>query len=403
MKLVTLKYRLSCILASVSIIGTICNAFAIEPPDDNKDLIKKVINKPHVISDSACTLLSHNGEPQYPLLTTLDGIVITENNTPKKIDAEKLSETDVIGLIDAIFDADTVSNSLISKVNSNAEDIIRNKLDVYIPDPFDFTCMDVNNTAYPADGFYGTWNPDSPHPYSSKLFKTDTNHNTKIQLTDSLWNCNYHHPILLDYPVTSGFGKRNGKKHEGTDIDLEVKDPVHAAFSGMVRYAKMHKSYGRLVIIRHYNGLETYYAHLHALNVHSGDIVEAGDIIGLGGSSGRSTGSHLHFEVRYKGIAINANHIISFGRKKLRTDKIVLNKRSWGYTAKKYIEDQPLFNNTELVAQKSKEVHVHTIQSGDYLAKIAKLYGTTIESICTLNNISKKSFLRIGKKLKIVI
>ena len=100
--------------------------------------------------------------------------------------------------------------------------------------------------------------------------------------------------------VTSEFGHRWGRHHNGMDLDLETGDGVKAVFEGKVRYAQYHASYGYLIVIRHYNGLETYYAHLSSILVHANDKIKAGQLIGLGGNTGRSYGSHLHFEVRYK-------------------------------------------------------------------------------------------------------
>ena len=103
--------------------------------------------------------------------------------------------------------------------------------------------------------------------------------------------------------VRSKFGYRHGRRHQGVDLPYPTGTPVPAAFSGKVRISDYVGGYGNLVVIRHASGLETFYAHLSKRNVNSGDWVSAGDIIGLGGSTGRSTGPHLHFETRYRGAA----------------------------------------------------------------------------------------------------
>ena len=138
--------------------------------------------------------------------------------------------------------------------------------------------------------------------------KTDT---TEIILADGN-TYQFCPPIVGE--VTSKFGMRKYRYHYGTDIDLNTGDTVHCAFDGMVRIAKHSDSYGYVVVVRHLNGLETLYAHLSKILVDDDQILRAGDVIGLGGNTGRSYGSHLHFEVRYLGAPINPQDIINFNQ-----------------------------------------------------------------------------------------
>ena len=110
----------------------------------------------------------------------------------------------------------------------------------------------------------------------------------------------------------SKFGYRHGRRHQGVDLPLKTGTPVVAAFDGRVRMSEYHSGYGNLIIIRHENGLETFYAHLSKREVEVGDWVRAGDQIGLGGSTCRSTGPHLHFETRYKGFAFDPEWIADY-------------------------------------------------------------------------------------------
>ena len=113
--------------------------------------------------------------------------------------------------------------------------------------------------------------------------------------------------------ITSNFGARWGRQHKGLDIKVYVGDTIRAAFSGKVRIVKYEpRGYGKYVVIRHYNGLETYYGHMSAWLVSENDEVRAGDPIGLGGNTGRSTGSHLHFETRICGVALNPALMFDF-------------------------------------------------------------------------------------------
>lgn len=121
--------------------------------------------------------------------------------------------------------------------------------------------------------------------------------------------------------LSSGYKWRWGRQHHGVDLGLRTGDPIFAAWDGVVRYAKWNKAgYGNCVIIRHRNGLETLYAHLSKISVSPNQYVNSGDVIGLGGSTGRSYGPHLHFEIRYKDFSINPELIIDYNTQTLRAD-----------------------------------------------------------------------------------
>ncbi len=105
--------------------------------------------------------------------------------------------------------------------------------------------------------------------------------------------------------LSSPFGPRWGRFHYGVDLANATGTNVVAADGGVVTRAGMAGSYGNLIIIDHQNGTSTRYAHLSAFNVKAGDVVQKGQSIGKIGSTGRSTGPHLHFEVRVGGVAKN--------------------------------------------------------------------------------------------------
>lgn len=183
--------------------------------------------------------------------------------------------------------------------------------------------------------------------------------------------------------VTSNFGWRSGRMHKGIDINLNKGDVIIAAFDGMVRFAQSKGGFGNVVIVRHYNGLETVYAHLSKIKVKTGQILKAGDILGLGGSTGRSSGPHLHFEVRFKGHAINPASIISFSENQLHNDSIIIKKSKYGICA--------FPSNATL----------HTIERGDSWFDIAKRYGLSLKDLCSLNGTEKRYYLKIGEKLRV--
>lgn len=229
----------------------------------------------------------------------------------------------------------------------------------------------------PAYHVYGDWDTESIHPYKFDLTKKkDT---TVIRLED-YYTCSYEHPILGE--ITSDFGPRRSRYHYGIDVKLATGDPVKCAFSGKVRIAKYSRSYGNTVVVRHHNGLETLYAHLSEINVKPGDEVLIGDTLGLGGSTGRSTGPHLHFEVRYKGEPINPGVLIDFECGKLKSDELPISAELFAYL---------------------KEIRMakyHTVRSGDTLGHIARRYGTSVSRLCKLNRMRSTSILRIGQRIR---
>lgn len=223
---------------------------------------------------------------------------------------------------------------------------------------------------------------------------------TAIRLVDSLES--YHYPYIGR--ITSRYGPRRGRAHQGLDIGLKTGDPIYATFNGKVRLSKAAGDYGNLVIIRHNNGLETYYAHLSQRDVEVGDWVVAGQQIGLGGSTGRSTGPHLHYEVRYKGQSFDPERLIDFSNGNLRRDELLLKRRHFSIYSK-YEQD---FGDEEEVAKQEEAerkaaaaVQYHTVRSGDTLGAIARKYGTSVSRICQLSGIKSTSILRIGQKLRV--
>jgi len=129
--------------------------------------------------------------------------------------------------------------------------------------------------------------------------------------------------------IISEFGVRGGRRHVGIDIKLERGDRVYAAFDGMVRMARNYGDYGNVVVIRHYNGLETLYSHLNSISVRVNQRVNAGDLIGRGGRTGNATTEHLHFETRFMGEPFNPRLIIDFERCELISRIVTLSENSF--------------------------------------------------------------------------
>lgn len=173
------------------------------------------------------------------------------------------------------------------------------------------------------------WNETQTNPYG--IEQKDLPDQWSIWLVDSLDQ--YHCPYQGKVYHRGKFGVRRGRRHQGVDIPLKSGEPVYAAFTGKVRMSKYFGAYGNMVIIRHENGIETCYAHLSKRLVGQDQWVNAGDVIGYGGSTGRSTGPHLHFETRYKGYAFDPQWLIDFKSGLLRHRLFVLKKK---YVAKRH-------------------------------------------------------------------
>lgn len=218
----------------------------------------------------------------------------------------------------------------------------------------------------------------------------------------------------------SKFGYRHGRRHQGIDLPYPTGTPVYAAFDGKVRISDWVGGYGNLIVIRHPNGLETFYGHLSRRDVQPGDWVNAGDVIALGGSTGRSTGPHLHFETRYRGAAFDPSWIIDFETGTLRHRMLKI--REWYFNpSSRYVQsvddEDEIYRSEEedrlLAAEQEKKaaaekaaaeaaaIRYHTIRSGDTLSGIAKKYHTSVKTLCRLNGITTTTTLQIGRRLRV--
>lgn len=243
------------------------------------------------------------------------------------------------------------------------------------------------------------WDTSKIHVYNTEL--KDLPMSMIIDLVDTLKS--YHYPIKGR--VTSKYGPRRRRVHQGTDIDLETGDPVYATFDGRVRHTTyIARGYGNLIILRHDNGLETFYAHLSEINVKPGDWVTAGQVIGKGGNTGRSTGSHLHYEIRYKGHSFDPERLIDFTSGVLRRETFLL-KRTYFSPYSRFTQDfdEEVQSDEEdkRIAKEAAAIKYHIVKSGDTLGRIAINNHTTVTKLCQLNGIKKTSTLRIGQRIRV--
>jgi len=238
---------------------------------------------------------------------------------------------------------------------------------------------DINDSLkfIPAFDTYCHWDTRNIHSYDYDATKMTDTVNMVLRYED----CDFAHPFLGR--ITSEFGERGARYHYGIDVKLYKGQPVQVAFEGVVRIAQYSSTYGNVVVVRHNNGLETLYAHLSARKVRPGDHVEAGHVIGLGGNTGRSTGSHLHFECRYKGEPINPSDLINWETGELLVDQLALSAEHFEY----------------LKEARSKKYY--RIRSGDTLSGIARKNGTSTRTLCRLNGISANATIYAGRSLRV--
>ena len=251
--------------------------------------------------------------------------------------------------------------------------------------------------------FTENWNTTVTHVYYG-ITADNLPESTAIQLIDSLTG---HHYPYKGY-MSSKYGPRRGRSHQGVDLPLKTGDSVYAAFDGVVRYSAFSSSgYGNLVIVRHDNGLETYYAHLSERLVEPNDRVVAGQQIGKGGSTGRSSGPHLHFETRYKGQSFDPERLFDFKTGELRNSEILLKRRHFSIHSKfeqdfneeEEVAKQEAAERAAATAAKPATAQYHTIVAGDTFGSLARKYNTTSEAIQKLNPGVEPTKIRIGQKI----
>lgn len=228
---------------------------------------------------------------------------------------------------------------------------------------------------YPAYGLYPEWSNAYAHSYKNVTLPDSF----RIDLS------NFCMPTTQTR-ITSKFGPRRRRMHNGIDVKVYVGDTIRSAFAGKVRIVKdqgRRKGYGKYVIIRHENGLETVYGHLSKQLVKEDQYVEAGEVIGLGGNTGRSSGSHLHFETRLLGQAINPAFMFDFVKQDIVADSYL------------YVKRGVRKNGTV-----SSGADYYKVRQGDSLSRISQKTGVSVRELCRLNGITTKTTLRIGQVLK---
>jgi murein DD-endopeptidase MepM/ murein hydrolase activator NlpD len=225
---------------------------------------------------------------------------------------------------------------------------------------------------------------------------------------------------------TSPFSWRWGRMHKGMDTHLQIGDTVRASFNGIVRYSMFNDhGYGNAVVIRHFSGIETLYGHFDSLIAQPGQLVMAGEPIGLGGTTGRSTGPHLHYETRLHSSPFDPEKIFDKTQNMALRDTLVSLKKSEFYYAdnahfKHAAKTTVPKDHDEIGDHKSKSKgkgknkgkgkdkdknkkgsKVHIVKSGETLSSIARKHKTTVAKLIKLNKLKNANQLKIGQKLKV--
>ena len=307
----------------------------------------------------------------------------------------------------------------------DGDTVLRNKITKELYSKSFRKIRDENGARLTTDWMNTDWDTKKFNPFS----------NPKIQWPISIDFSRERFTMPIDGQVTSRYGWRRGRAHKGIDLDLRTGDNVKVALDGKVRFAQYYGGFGNVVVVRHNNGLETVYAHLSKILVKPNTYVYSGQVLGKGGNTGRSYGSHLHFEVHYQGEAINPEYIFNLDElftinsNRLFVDEFWADPRKHRSYKKSNIQlkTQPLYaqqitpprpaqtnpvrntNTTQgssLIKEQSPtnslvKERTHVIQRGDTLGKIAQQYSTTINELCRLNGISRSSVLRVGQELKV--
>ena len=251
----------------------------------------------------------------------------------------------------------------------------------------------VDSTWIKVAGYYAIWDSRYINPYrvDGRQLR-DTVHLTLVDLPRN----RLAQMPMTKTPTTSSFGPRWGHWHYGQDIDCETGDSVRAPFDGVVRMQQWDGSgYGNYLVLRHYNGLETLFGHLSKALVKPGDFVTAGQLIGWAGSTGRSTGSHLHYETRYEGNPFDPNTIYDFREHRLSKEELDVSASLFDYyhRALRYARPGQI--------RAGRNAAYHKVRQGDILGKISRRYHVSIAQLCRLNGITTHTTLKLGRNIRI--
>jgi len=280
------------------------------------------------------------------------------------------------------------------------------ELDLKVVDQLDFevikkvdttTTIVKKDTIIPLDIKAEYWDHTVYNPFKDEVVMFPL----QLKFKDST----YASPIGKNKVITSRYGWRRGRAHKGIDIDLITGDSLFAMFDGIVRMSRYSRGHGKTVVLRHFNGLETVYAHLSRYGVKENDTIKKGQYIGKGGVSGNARGSHLHLVVNYKGISINPEYLFEFNDSNaIRSNEIWVTQqwtRPYVHNSKRQSKIIPLLTEAQALESLKKQKKIYVVKRGDTLSRISRNNNVSIAAICKTNSISKTSVIKPGQKLVI--
>ncbi|WP_040281564.1 M23 family metallopeptidase [Psychroserpens damuponensis] len=291
----------------------------------------------------------------------------------------------------------TISLNAQEKPNPLLIDFSELKINTTQNDSVKPVLVTVKDTVITKDIKANYWDNTVYNPYH----ETTVEFPLQLKFKDST----YHSPIGKNKVITSRYGWRRGRAHKGIDIDLVTGDSLFTMFDGIVRMSRYSRGHGKTVVVRHFNGLETVYAHLSEYGVKENDTLSKGQYLGKGGVSGNARGSHLHLVINYNGVSINPEYLFEFNsHNKIRANELWVTKK-WTrpiyHNSKRESIIKPLISEEEALASLIKQKSIYVVKSGDTLSRISKRNNVTITSICKTNTIKRNSVLKIGQKLVI--
>jgi murein DD-endopeptidase MepM/ murein hydrolase activator NlpD len=308
-----------------------------------------------------------------------------DNSTSKRVNIE-LRQFDEVGYLR------TLSTRTDSLLFQNTIDLERIR-SIISEDPFSIEWAPTNEVVQTADQvlvdsvwitafeYFSNWDTKKVDIYNFDI--REFKDSLVLKLYDEKIGESWKMP-MPDILVNSRFGPRWGRMHGGVDLDLNTGDAVYSTFDGIIRVKGYDRyGFGYYYVVRHKNGLETLYGHLskHVMDV--GTEVLAGDLLGKGGSTGRSTGAHLHYELRYRGLYFDPEIVYDFEKNQILKQELVVDKKLFGHVAK------------------ARAAAYHRVKRGENLGTISRRYGVSISQITRLNGISTRSILRIGQSLRV--
>ncbi|WP_340156541.1 peptidoglycan DD-metalloendopeptidase family protein [uncultured Winogradskyella sp.] len=240
------------------------------------------------------------------------------------------------------------------------------------------------------------WDTTNHNPYRETVQQFPL----ELEFIDST----YASPVPHTKVVTSRYGWRRGRPHNGIDIDLVTGDSVVSILDGVVRIAKYSNGFGNVVVIRHYNGLESTYAHLSQINAKANDTIRKGEYLGKGGNTGNSRGSHLHLELSYKGQPIHPEYLFEFSpENKIRSQQVWVTQK-WTHArfhSSKQMSEIKVIKSEDEAALLSltHQPKFYVVKKGDTLYGISRRNHLSVSRLCKTNAIKQSSPLKIGQKL----